>query len=40
MNRRRDDEPTWTWRDYLAMAASYAIVGLLAWLMVWPAAWS
>ena len=30
-------EADWTWKDYAAMSASYAIVGLLAWLMIWPA---
>lgn len=32
-----DDSPQMGWRDYAAMSASYAIIGLLAWLMVWPA---
>ena len=32
-----NDRDPWTWRDYLAMTASYAIVALFAWLMVWPA---
>lgn len=35
-----NDRDPWTWRDYLAMTACYAIVAALAWLLVWPAAWS